>query len=101
MTETVIDDRSAIVPHRTRFYSRDDSGAIVNAPPVDISFKIPADGWLSSAEDMAKFEVAMLQDRLMSRSARDLMWTPQKTSDAKETTYGLGWEIGTGLARTI
>jgi CubicO group peptidase (beta-lactamase class C family) len=101
MTETVIDDQSAIVLRRTRFYSKTESGAIVNAPPVDLSFKIPADGWLSSAEDMAKFEVAMLKDRLVSRSTRDLMRTPQKTSDGKQTTYGLGWEIGSGFAPTV
>jgi serine beta-lactamase-like protein LACTB len=101
MTETVPDDRAAIVPHRTLFYSRDDSGANVNAPPVDIGFKLPADGWLSSAEDMARFEVAILNDRIVSRHTRDLMWTPQKTSDGKEFPYGLGWNIGSGFAPTI
>jgi CubicO group peptidase (beta-lactamase class C family) len=79
MTNTRIDDRSAIVPYRTRFYSKDDSGTVINAQPVDVSFKIPGDGWLSS-EDMAKFEVAMLNDRLVARNTRNLMWTPQKTS---------------------
>lgn len=66
MTETVIDDRLAIVPRRTRFYSKDDSGVVVNAPAVDVSFKIPADGWLSSAEDMGRFEVAMVNNRIVS-----------------------------------
>ncbi len=94
MTHTRIDDRLAIVPDRTRFYSKDKSGTVVNAEPVDVSFKIPADGWLSSAEDMAKFEVAMLNDRLVSRTTRNLMWTQQKTSDGKQTPYGLGWAIG-------
>lgn len=101
MTETVLDNRLAIIPHRARFYSKDDSGAVINAPPVDVSFKIPADGWLSSAEDMAKFEAAMLNDRIVRRTTRDLMWTTQKTSDGKETNYGLGWEIGRGFANTV
>jgi len=101
MIETVIDDRLAIIPRRTRFYSKDDSGNVVNAPPVDVSFKVPADGWLSSADDMARFEVAMLKDRILRRSTRDLMWSSQKTSDGKETNYGLGWEIGRGFANTL
>jgi CubicO group peptidase (beta-lactamase class C family) len=101
MTETVLDDRLAIIPRRTRFYSKEDSGVVVNAPPVDVSFKIPADGWLSSAEDMARFEAAMLNDRILRRSTRDLMWSSQKTSDGKETNYGLGWEIGKGFANTV
>jgi serine beta-lactamase-like protein LACTB, mitochondrial len=101
MNHTRIDDRLAIVPYRARFYSKDTFGTVVNAEPVDVSFKLPGDGWLSSAEDMAKFEEAMLNDHLVSRATRNLMWTPQKTSDGKETTYGLGWEIGSGFAPTI
>jgi hypothetical protein len=30
-------------------------------------------GWLSSAEDRARFEVAILNDKLIRRSSRDLM----------------------------
>jgi serine beta-lactamase-like protein LACTB, mitochondrial len=101
MTETVLDDRLAIIPRRARFYSKDDSGAVVNAPSVDVSFKIPADGWLSSAEDMGKFEAAMLNDQIVQRNSRDLMWSSQTTSDGKETNYGLGWEIGRGFADTV
>jgi CubicO group peptidase (beta-lactamase class C family) len=74
---------------------------VINARFVDIGFKTPGDGWLSSAEDLARFEVAMLNERLVSRATRILMWTPQKTFDGKETTYGLGWEIGNGFAPTI
>ena len=97
MTHTRPDDRFAIIPDRTRFYSKQKSGALVNADFLDSSYKIPGGGWLSSAEDMAKFEVAMLNDRLMSRATRDAMWTSQKTSDGKETGYALGWGTGKEL----
>jgi hypothetical protein len=69
--------RNRVPPHC--YYSKDKAdganktGGVINAEPVDVSFKIPADGWLSSAEDMAKFEVAMLNDRLVSRTTRNLM----------------------------
>jgi CubicO group peptidase (beta-lactamase class C family) len=46
---------------------------------------------------MANFEVAMLDDRLVSRATRDAMWTSQKTSDGKETGYALGWGTGKEL----
>ena len=29
------------------------------------------------------------------------MWTPQKTANGKEFSYGLGWNIGSGFAPTI
>jgi serine beta-lactamase-like protein LACTB, mitochondrial len=94
MTHTVVDDRLAIVPFRTRFYSKDSSGAITNADFLDSSYKIPGGGWLSSADDMARFEVAMLNDRIVSRATRELMWTPRKLGNGKENDYALGWGTG-------
>ena len=97
MTHTVVDNRFGIIPFRTRFYAKDDSGAITNADFLDSSYKIPGGGWLSSADDVAQFEVAMLNDRVIARTTRDLMWTPQKPSDGKEDPYALGWGTGKGL----
>jgi serine beta-lactamase-like protein LACTB len=91
MTQTEVDDRYAIIVHRTRFYQKDKAGKIVNADFLDSSYKIPGGGWLSSAEDMAKFEAAVLNDRLIRRTTRDVMWTPRKPSDGSENTYALGW----------
>jgi CubicO group peptidase (beta-lactamase class C family) len=91
MEQTQADNRFAIIPYRTRFYQKKDSGAVLNADFLDSSYKIPGGGWLSSAEDMAKFEVAILNDKLIRRATRDLMWTPLKPSNSSEDTYGLGW----------
>jgi CubicO group peptidase (beta-lactamase class C family) len=96
MLQTRPDDRFAVIPLRTRFYSKDKSGAVINAEFLDSSYKIPGGGWLSSAEDMARFEVAILTDRLVTRATRDIMWTPQKPSDGLgRMVYGLGWGVGT------
>jgi CubicO group peptidase (beta-lactamase class C family) len=97
MTSTVADDRYAIIPLRTRFYHKSQSGRVVNAEFLDSSYKIPGGGWLSSAEDMARFEVAMLGDQLVHRATRNLMWTPQQTADGSKIDYGLGWGAGKEL----
>ncbi len=91
MEHTVVDNRFAIIPYRTRFYQKTDSGTVENADFLDSSYKIPGGGWLSSAEDMAHFEVAILHDKLIKRTTRDLMWTPLKPSDGSKDGYGLGW----------
>lgn len=91
MDQTQVDDRFAIIPYRTRFYQKTASGTVQNADFLDSSYKIPGGGWLSSAEDMAKFEVAILHDKLIKRATRDLMWTPLKPSDGSKDNYGLGW----------
>jgi CubicO group peptidase (beta-lactamase class C family) len=104
MNDTRVDDRFAIIPRRTRFaiiprrtrfYHKDDSGHVVNAEFLDSSYKIPGGGWLSSADDMARFEVAILHDKLVKPATRDVMWTVQKLSDRSKSEYALGWGTGT------
>jgi serine beta-lactamase-like protein LACTB, mitochondrial len=97
MTHTRPDDRFAIIHNRTRFYTRDKSGAVENAEFLDSSYKIPGGGWLSSADDMARFEIAILNDRLVARATRDIMWTPQKATDGSTNGYALGWGTGKSL----
>ena len=95
MTATRWDDRFGIVSHRTRFYSKSKAGVVQNSEFLDSSYKIPGGGWLSSADDMARFEVDMLADRFVKRSTRDIMWTSQHASspevvEEKHRGYALG-----------
>jgi serine beta-lactamase-like protein LACTB len=93
MDHTQADDFFAIVPHRTRWYHKDKSGAVRNAGVLDSSYKIPGGGLISSADDMANFEAALLADKLLKRSTRDLMWTVAQPADGKPSHYALGWFI--------
>jgi len=99
MNSTRWDDRVSVIPHRTRFYSKTKTGVVQNSEFLDSSYKIPGGGWLSSADDMARFEVAILADRFVKRATRDLMWTAQHASspdvvEEKHRGYALGWGIG-------
>jgi CubicO group peptidase (beta-lactamase class C family) len=94
MLQTRADDRLAIIPFRTRFYSNDKSGAVVNAEFLDSSYKVPGGGWLSSAQHMARFEVAILTNRLMRNARRHVDATKAPTDGSKDE-YGLGWGTGT------
>ena len=93
MGQTRDDDFFAVIPHRTRWYHKDKSGIVRNAGVLDSSYKIPGGGIISSADDLAKFEAAILDGKLLKRGTRDLMWASLKTADGKETGYGLGWGI--------
>ena len=95
MLQTRPDDRFAIIPLRTRFYSTDKSGSVVNAELLDSSYKLPGGGWLSSAPDMARFEVAILNNQLVKSTTRDTMWKAQIPTDGLgRMAYGLGWQLG-------
>jgi CubicO group peptidase (beta-lactamase class C family) len=93
MSHTVVDDRYAIVPLRTRFYHHDSAGHVVNADLLDNSYKLPGGGWLSSADDLAHFEIALLHDVLLRPTTRAMAWTTQHTSSGAATGYGLGWGV--------
>jgi len=93
MAQTQADDFFAVIPHRTRWYHKDKAGLVRNAGVLDSSYKIPGGGLISSADDMARFEAAILADKLLQRATRDLMWTSLKTADGKMTGYGLGWGL--------
>ena len=101
MEQTQVDDRFAIIPYRTRFYEQKDAGPVRNADFLDSSYKIPAGGWLSSAEDMGRFEVAILNDKLIRRDTRKLMWTPLKPTDGPLNGYALGWGWSTPMEHEV
>jgi serine beta-lactamase-like protein LACTB, mitochondrial len=94
MENTQEDEFVAIIPHRTRWYHKDASGTVRNAGVLDSSYKIPGGGLISSADDMAGYGAAILADKLLRRSTRDVMWTSQRTADGSPTGYGLGWGTG-------
>ena len=93
MEHTQADDFFAIVQHRTRWYHKDKAGTVRNAGVLDSSYKIPGGGLISSADDMARFEAAILADKLVQRSTRDLMWTILKPTEGKPSHYALGWFV--------
>ncbi|HMD39588.1 MAG TPA: serine hydrolase domain-containing protein [Candidatus Acidoferrum sp.] len=93
MEETQADNFFSVIPHRTRWYHKDKAGVVQNAGVLDSSYKIPGGGLISSADDMARFAIALLSSKLVKPATRDLMWTSQKTSDGAETGYALGWAV--------
>jgi serine beta-lactamase-like protein LACTB, mitochondrial len=91
MEETQADNFFAVVPHRSRWYHKDKSGVMQNAGVLDSSYKIPGGGLISSADDMARFEIAIMAGKLLKPATREMMWTPQKAADGSQNGYALGW----------
>ena len=96
MQNTTPEFPDSIILHRARFYTRSDSlGPIINARPVDNSNKWAGGGFISTTQDLARFGQAMLDAKILKRTTVDMLWTPQRTSDGKATTYGMGWFVRT------
>ena len=89
-----VDSVADLIPGRAQGYRVTDKGVLVNSPLADNSYKVPGGGFVSTAEDLAKFAVALQAGKLLRRETAELMYAPQKTKDGKETAYGLGWGVG-------
>ena len=94
LRHTVADQTAEIIEQRARPYRKADGGELRNAPYVDNGYKWAGGGFLSTAEDLALFGSALLQPGFLKSESLRQLFTPQKTSDGKETGYGIGWFVG-------
>jgi serine beta-lactamase-like protein LACTB len=88
-----VDSVADIIPNRAQGYRINDKGVLMNSPLADNSYKVPGGGFVSTAEDLARFAVALQTNRLLKRETLELMFTPQKLKDGRATSYGLGWNV--------
>jgi CubicO group peptidase (beta-lactamase class C family) len=62
--------------------------------PVDYpKHFVTAAGLVSNVSDMLRFSIALDDTSLLRPEARELMFTPAKTSKGKTLPYGMGWFI--------
>ena len=89
MRATGPDDVTAVVPRRAAFY-RIEEGGIVPARFTDNSYKWAGGGFLSAAEDLARFGAALLDGTLLGAGGAERLFASQRTSE-EETGYGMGF----------
>ncbi|HEY6060215.1 MAG TPA: serine hydrolase domain-containing protein [Gemmatimonadales bacterium] len=91
MTSTAPDKNDSLIPNRTQFYERTESGQFVVSPVVDNSYKWAGGGFLSTAEDLVRFGSAHLAPGYLKAATLELLFTPQHTASGAATPYGIGW----------
>lgn len=96
MEDTRDDDPAAIIPHRAEGYVLTGDGALRNSRAVDMSSKLPAGGFITTAEDLARFAVALMDHQLVRAETFERMITPVRLRDGEVVPYGLGWGLFPG-----
>jgi serine beta-lactamase-like protein LACTB, mitochondrial len=94
MTHTAAEHPDSVIPDRGRYYTRADSaGPIINAPYVDNTYKWASGGFLSTAEDLARFGDRLQRGDLLRPETVALLWTSMRAADGTPTEYGIGWSV--------
>jgi CubicO group peptidase (beta-lactamase class C family) len=93
MSATRIISEADIVPHRSSGY-RLVKGQLKNQEWVAPTLNTTADGALyTNVVDLARWDAALDQRRLIQRSSYEEMWTPVKLNDGTTYPYGFGWDV--------
>jgi D-alanyl-D-alanine carboxypeptidase len=79
-----------IVPNRAEGYTWADN---VFSNSEDFITLRPSGAFMSTVSDMAKWEIALQTDRILTSASKKEMWTPVKLSNGSEYPYGYGWEV--------
>ena len=93
MEDTMADESASIISNRARWYTVMADGSYRNTPYEDLSYKWAGGGFLSTAEDLARFGSALLKPGFLKQDTLTMLFSRQKTNSGDLTRYGLDWEI--------
>ncbi|QNA87907.1 beta-lactamase family protein [Massilia sp. Dwa41.01b] len=92
MSTRIISERD-IVPHRAAGYEWRD-GQLTNQEWVSPTMNRTADGSLYlTARDLALWDLALYDDKILDAAAREASWTPVRLKDGGSFPYGFGWDL--------
>ncbi|WP_082585001.1 serine hydrolase domain-containing protein [Caulobacter sp. Root655] len=98
MTRTVFGDSRDVIPGKAAGYAYryPDPAAPGVLKPVQEEFEPlhrAASGLNSTADDMARWMIAIMDGRLLKPAARQTMWTPVAFNNGQAGQWGMGWVV--------
>ncbi len=96
-----VEDLITVVPHRARGYLRKKDGTLINSYFVDLSDRYPSDGLVGTVEDLARFAIALMSDKLLDPEMFKVMTTEYQTRAGFKTHYGMGCFVREEAGRRI
>jgi len=90
MTSTRFEDLNEVIPRRSHGYYPQPDGALIKLQGA--ANAIQSDGTLmSNVEDLAKWDAALRDRKLLKPESYSLLWSPGKLKDGRTRPYGMGW----------
>jgi len=83
--------RQQVLVDRAKYYKMGFGGDFVSSSyPVKLSSSA---GMISTVLDLAKFDIAMDRNLIVSKESKAIMFTPTISNSGKPLPYGLGWFV--------
>ncbi len=82
------------IPQESLYYISKE-GQKIKESPQNLSYKWSSGGITSTAEDLTKFGIGLLQGNILKRETFQLFLNPQLTFDNEGSDYSLGWFVDT------
>lgn len=92
LLDTVPEIYGTLIEGMSQFYLRSEGGFAV-AEGENFSYKWPASGYLSTAEDLARFGSSLLSGEIVDTAYLPLLFSKGKTDQGEETNCGYGFRI--------
>ena len=87
------DNTSSSLINTSKFYIYSFNSIIKQCPEIDLNYKLPTGGYLSTTDDFAKLSYNIFHGTILNDSILKIYKTPTYLLDKKETLYSLGWRI--------
>lgn len=94
-------DDVTLIPHQAERYVMGDTGAAVHPHRVNHTLVYAAGALYSTIEDMARWDAALREARLLDRATLKRMERPTPLNDGRAAGYGLGWGLSTFRGRRV
>ena len=75
-------------------YHIDSAGRVMKSDPPPPQGDGAAGGVTAAAMDLARFDIALTNGRLLTPASRAALWSPTRTPSGQVLPYGLGWFLG-------
>jgi CubicO group peptidase (beta-lactamase class C family) len=98
MTRTLFGSNEPIIKGRAQGYG-EDKGVVRNAEFLSMTQPHAAGSLVSTIDDLAKWDAALLAGTLLKRTSLQKMATPYTLKDGSSTGYGYGLQIGSVRGR--
>src|SRR5260370_11416265 len=90
MTSTRNTTTTDLVPHRDGGYAWDKEHY---ANATEYLALRPSGAFLSTVEDLAMWDAALYEERVLTTASRRALWTPVTLANGSHYNYGFGWAL--------